>query len=83
MSSPSILSEFLSLQQQNLKHDNLVQLYAVCTIGEPIFIILELMPHGSLLDYLQSPDGEGLRLPDLLDMGAEVAAGMVWAPYHA
>lgn len=62
---------------QELKHDNLVRLYAVCTIGEPIFIITELLKHGSLLDYLKSPDGEVLRLPTLIDMATDISQGMV------
>eukprot|EP00038_Savillea_parva_P008404 m.176720 g.176720 ORF g.176720 m.176720 type:complete len:669 (+) comp14224_c0_seq1:86-2092(+) len=59
-----------------LKHANLVQLYAVCTIGSPLFIITELMPHGALLDYLRKPEGEALRLPTLVDMAADCAHGM-------
>ena len=39
---------------KKLKHPNLIQLYAVCTIEEPIYIVTELMQNGSLLDYLQS-----------------------------
>jgi fyn-related kinase len=39
---------------KKLKHPNLIQLYAVCTIEEPIYIVTELMHNGSLLDYLQS-----------------------------
>lgn len=39
---------------KKLRHPNLIQLYAVCTIEEPIYIITELMQNGSLLDYLQS-----------------------------
>ena len=31
----------------------LIQLYAVCTQEEPIYIITELMKNGSLLEYLQ------------------------------
>ena len=46
---------------QNLKHDNLVRLYAVCTIGEPIFIITEFMKNGALIEYLKTPAGEELR----------------------
>lgn len=38
---------------KKLRHANLIQLYAVCTIEEPIYIITELMKNGSLLDYLQ------------------------------
>ena len=33
----------------------LIQLYAVCTQEEPIYIITELMKNGSLLEYLQVP----------------------------
>ena len=39
---------------KKLRHANLIQLYAVCTIEEPIYIVTELMKNGSLLDYLQS-----------------------------
>ena len=60
-----------------MRHDNLVQLYAVCTIGEPIYIITELCKHGSLLDHLKSHLGEELRLPTLVAMATDVAAGMV------
>ena len=52
------------------------QLFAVCTVGMPIYIVTELMQHGCLLDFLRTPDGEHLRLPALIDMGANFAAGM-------
>ncbi|CAF4204568.1 unnamed protein product, partial [Rotaria magnacalcarata] len=39
---------------KRLRHANLIQLFAVCTIEEPIYIVTELMKNGSLLDYLQS-----------------------------
>jgi fyn-related kinase len=54
-----------------------VRLYAVCTVGEPIFIITELLKHGSLLDHLKTPAGEELRLPTLIDMSTDIAQGMV------
>lgn len=38
---------------KKLRHSKLIQLYAVCTVEEPIYIITELMKHGSLLEYLQ------------------------------
>lgn len=44
---------------KKLRHPNLIQLYAVCTIEEPIYIVTELMKNGSLLDYLQ---GKSYRL---------------------
>lgn len=47
--------DFLAEAQimKKLRHQKLVQLYAVCTLEEPIYIITELMKHGSLLEYLQ------------------------------
>lgn len=38
---------------KKLRHKHLIQLYAVCTKDEPIFIVTELMKNGSLLEYLQ------------------------------
>ena len=62
---------------KKLRHPNLIQLYAVCTKEEPIYIITELMKHGSLLDYLRG-DRRLLKLSQLIDMGAQVAAGMAY-----
>lgn len=42
---------------KRLRHPKLIQLYAVCTVEEPIYIITELMKNGSLLEYLQSKPG--------------------------
>lgn len=60
-----------------LRHPKLLQLYAVCTKSEPIYIVTELMRNGSLLDYLHNK-GRALRLPQLVDMGAQVASGMAY-----
>ena len=61
-----------------LKHKNLVQLYGVCTATEPIYIVTELMKHGSLLDFLQKGEGHNLKLPELVDIGAQIASGMAY-----
>ena len=60
-----------------LRHPKLIQLYAVCTLEEPIYIITELMKNGSLLEYFQGK-GKLLKLPQLIDMSAQVAAGMAY-----
>ena len=72
-------SEFLeeAALMKKFRHQNLVQLYAVCTKEEPIYIITEFMKHGSLLEYLRG-DGRSLKLPQLIDMGAQVASGMAY-----
>jgi len=62
---------------KKLRHPKLVQLYAVCTLQEPIFIVTELMRNGSLLEYLQGK-GRVLKLPQLIDMGAQIASGMAY-----
>ena len=62
---------------KKLRHPNLIQLYAVCSKEEPIYIITESMKHGSLLDYLRG-DRHLLKLSQLIDMGAQVAAGMAY-----
>lgn len=62
---------------KKLRHPKLIQLYAVCTDGEPIYIVCEMMSHGSLLDYLHDK-GRALKLPQLVDMAAQVAAGMAY-----
>jgi fyn-related kinase len=47
--------DFLAEAQimKKLRHPKLLQLYAVCTQDEPIYIVTELMRNGSLLEYLQ------------------------------
>ncbi|XP_056637924.1 tyrosine-protein kinase Src42A isoform X1 [Diorhabda sublineata] len=71
--------DFLAEAQimKKLRHPKLIQLYAVCTVEEPIYIITELMRNGSLLEYLQGK-GKGLKLPQLIDMAAQIAAGMAY-----
>ena len=70
-----LLKEIEILKQ--LKHPNMIQLYAVCTKEEPIYIITELMKHGSLLEYLKG-DGSSLELLQLINMMSQVAAGMAY-----
>lgn len=62
---------------KKLRHPKLIQLYAVCTDGEPIYIVAELVKNGSLLDYLHDK-GRALKLPQLVDMAAQIAAGMAY-----
>jgi serine/threonine protein kinase len=58
-------------------HDKLVKLYGVCSRGEPLLIVTEFVRKGALLDYLRDdPEGKALKLPDLIDICAQVASGM-------
>ncbi|UYV74224.1 Src42A [Cordylochernes scorpioides] len=71
--------DFLAEAQimKSLRHMKLVQLFAVCTLKEPIYIITELMKHGSLLEYLQGR-GRNLKPQQLIDMAAQIAMGMAY-----
>ncbi|KAM9551683.1 tyrosine-protein kinase Fyn isoform 2-T4 [Salvelinus alpinus] len=75
MSPESFLEEAQIMKK--LRHDKLVQLYAVVS-EEPIYIVTEYMGKGSLLDFLKDGEGRGLKLPNLVDMAAQVAAGMAY-----
>jgi len=55
-----------------LRHRKLVLLMGVCTSEEPIYIITELMSHGSLLEYLREDSGRTIKLPTLIDFAAQV-----------
>ncbi|CAF1098865.1 unnamed protein product [Adineta steineri] len=63
---------------KRLRHPNLIQLFAVCTIEEPIYIITELMKNGSLLDYLQNPRSRQLKIPALVYIATQIARGMAY-----
>ncbi|CAL4108145.1 unnamed protein product, partial [Meganyctiphanes norvegica] len=73
--------EFLAEAQimKKLCHKHLVQLLAVCTKGEPMYIITEFMINGSLLDYLRKRfEQKPLKFHELVNMAAQVASGMAF-----
>ncbi|XP_061416289.1 tyrosine-protein kinase Fyn-like isoform X1 [Lethenteron reissneri] len=74
--SPEAFLEEAQIMKK-LRHDKLVQLYAVVS-EEPIYIVTEFMSKGSLLDFLKEGDGRYLKLPQLVDMAAQIAAGMAY-----
>ncbi|KAM5163100.1 tyrosine-protein kinase FRK [Mantella aurantiaca] len=63
---------------KTLRHPRLIQLYAVCSLEEPMYIITELMRHGSLLSYLKNDNGSMIGVPQQVDMAAQVASGMAY-----
>jgi fyn-related kinase len=74
------VSQFLKEAQlmKTLINPKLVQLYGVCTVDEPFFIVTELMKNGALLDYLKTSKGKQKSIQQLIDMGAQVAEGMAF-----
>lgn len=61
---------------KSLRHERLIRLHAVCSVGEPVYIVTELMSKGSLQAYLAGPEGRALSLPLLLSFACQVAEGM-------
>ncbi|XP_069469135.1 tyrosine-protein kinase BTK isoform X2 [Ambystoma mexicanum] len=61
----------------NLSHENLVQLYGVCTKERPIFIITEYMSNGCLLNYLQE-SRRRFSANELLEMCRDICAAMAY-----
>ena len=59
-----------------LKHQNIVQLYGVCS-SIPMCTILEHMRYGSLCQYLRG-EGKSLQLPKLINMASQVASAMAF-----
>jgi len=60
---------------KKLRHERLVTLYAVCTQEEPIYIVTELMPGGSLLALLrrQTKRRQNMAINVIIDMAAQVS----------
>ncbi|XP_038073025.1 tyrosine-protein kinase Yes-like [Patiria miniata] len=63
---------------KKLHHPNLCQLCGICSLKEPIYIVMEWMCNGSLLNYLTNGEGRNLKLPKLVDIGARIASGMAY-----
>ena len=76
-------SDFLreATLMKELRHPNILQLYAMCTKEQPFFIITELMKHGSLLEYLRNERGV-LKLSQLISMAQQVTEGMAYLEEH-
>lgn len=68
---------------RKLQHQNLVQLYGVCSKHRPIYIVTEYMRHGSLLNYLRRHEATlGGNVGLLLDMCIQVCKGMAYLERH-
>ncbi|XP_038073024.1 tyrosine-protein kinase SRK2-like [Patiria miniata] len=63
---------------KKLRHPNLCQLCGICSDKEPIYIVMMWMCNGSLLNYLKGDKGSNLKLPELVDIGAQIASGMAY-----
>nr|XP_035158809.2 protein-tyrosine kinase 6 isoform X2 [Callithrix jacchus] len=63
---------------KKLRHKHILALYAVVSMGDPVYIITELMAKGSLLELLRNSDEKALPVSELLDIAWQVAEGMCY-----
>uniref|UniRef100_A0A8B9XSN3 Tyrosine-protein kinase n=1 Tax=Bos mutus grunniens TaxID=30521 RepID=A0A8B9XSN3_BOSMU len=63
---------------KKLRHKHILALYAVASAGDPVYIVTELMPKGSLLELLRDSDEKALPVSELMDIAAQVAEGMCY-----
>lgn len=70
MSKDSFVDEARLLHR--LRHRHLVLLLGVCTVAEPIYIIMELLSNGSLHQYLRSDLGRSLCFSILIAFSTQV-----------
>ncbi|XP_034453031.1 tyrosine-protein kinase BTK isoform X2 [Hippoglossus hippoglossus] len=61
-----------------LHHENLVQLYGVCTKQRPIYIVTEFLSNGCLLSYLREGLKQHPTAVQLLEMCKDVSEGMAY-----
>ncbi|XP_072251472.1 tyrosine-protein kinase BTK [Leuresthes tenuis] len=61
-----------------LRHENLVQLYGVCTKQRPIYIVTEFLANGCLLTYLKEGLTQHPTAVQLLEMCKDVSEGMAY-----
>ncbi|OCT62508.1 hypothetical protein XELAEV_18043591mg [Xenopus laevis] len=63
---------------KGLCHRNLIKLYAVCSIEDPVYIVTELMSKGSLLQFLRGDEGHNLNNAKFMHIISQVADGMAY-----
>ncbi|KAM9589758.1 LOW QUALITY PROTEIN: protein-tyrosine kinase 6 [Trichechus inunguis] len=63
---------------KKLRHKHILAPCAVASTGDPVSIITELMPKGSLLELLRDSDEKTLPVWELVDIASQVAEGMCY-----
>ena len=50
--------EEIQLMKAVGSHKNIVNMFGCCTLGEPMFLLIEYVPYGDLLHYLRKHRGK-------------------------
>ncbi|XP_069739991.1 tyrosine-protein kinase Srms-like [Narcine bancroftii] len=67
---------------KSINHPKLIQLYAVCSMEEPVYIVTELMSKGNLKEYLCGDEGKTLTITHHVYIASQVAEGMAYLENH-
>ncbi|XP_023253761.1 tyrosine-protein kinase BTK isoform X1 [Seriola lalandi dorsalis] len=76
MSEDDFIEEAKTMMK--LRHENLVQLYGVCTTQRPIYIVTEFLSNGCLLTYLREGLKQHPTTVQFLEMCKDVSEGMAY-----
>ncbi|XP_044012372.1 uncharacterized protein LOC122855227 isoform X2 [Aphidius gifuensis] len=78
LNQPGVIEDFVSEVQamHTLDHQNLIRLYGV-VLSQPMMMVTELAPLGSLIDYLRKQCGH-ISVLILCDYALQVATGMAY-----
>ncbi|XP_048406253.1 tyrosine-protein kinase Srms [Stegostoma tigrinum] len=79
-----IEDEFIKEVQvmKNFSHPKIIQLLAICSVEEPVYIVTELLTKGNLREYLRGDEGTSLTTTHHLYIASQVADGMAYLEYH-
>ncbi|XP_030839439.1 tyrosine-protein kinase STK [Strongylocentrotus purpuratus] len=75
MSQADFLAE-ANVMKKVRHHKGILQIFAVCSDSNRIYIVTKLMSNGNLQAYLKRGKGKVTKLTTLIDMGAHIASGM-------
>ncbi|XP_057200162.1 tyrosine-protein kinase SRK2 [Triplophysa rosa] len=75
--SPNIRTEIEIMM--NLRHERLLQLYAICTTVKPFCIVTELMNNSSLKNFLmEHREKQDIELSLMMDFAIQITEGMIY-----
>lgn len=63
---------------KKLHHKNVVQLFGVCSVDDPKWILMEYMFYGNFLEFLRGDQGSSLTNDEIFEMLKQTAKGL----YH-
>ena len=74
------------VQETNIQcgflHNNIVQLYGISTVREPMYVVSESLDNGSLLYFLREGAGRDIGFVQKMYLAAQIASGVDYLHFH-